>query len=217
MSSLDDLVLPELPFDEFLQETPPNTPVQILDPWVDHHPGTKVPIALNLPTIRLWCSNEKCGGERSFMPSEKKLQLNPKGSSDQFCVYWCRNCVGESKTIAVQLTIGTNYRLIAMKYGEIPPFGPHLPSRLRNLVGPDQDRFSQGLRSESLGFGIGAFSYYLQVVEDQKDKLIDEIATVSKRVNASTDLLAELDAARKEASSRLPSKRSSMDCHRFYL
>jgi len=46
--------------------------------------------------------------------------------------------------------------------------------------------------------GIGAFAYYRRVVENQKNRLIDEIIKVSKLLNADPSIITNLEAARKE-------------------
>jgi len=46
--------------------------------------------------------------------------------------------------------------------------------------------------------GIGAFAYYRRVIENQKDKIFDEIIRVSERLNASKELLDDLAAAKEE-------------------
>lgn len=85
-----------------------------------------------------------------------------------------------------------------MKLGQSPALSVQLPSRLRKLVGTDQDKFNKGLRSEAHGLGIGAFTYYRQVVENQKDRLIDEIIKVAKLENPMPELIKELEDAKKQ-------------------
>lgn len=71
----------------------------------------------------------------------------------------------------------------------------HLP-RLLTLFGKDRQLFLKGRRSESHGLGIGAFSYYRQIVEGHKDRLLDEIIKVAKKV--APDMVAGLEAAKAE-------------------
>jgi hypothetical protein len=56
----------------------------------------------------------------------------------------------------------------------------------------------RGRRAENLGFGIGAFAYYRRVVENQKGRIIQEIAKASAKLGASPEMLAELAKAEKE-------------------
>jgi hypothetical protein len=47
--------------------------------------------------------------------------------------------------------------------------------------------FLQGRRAEIKGLGIGAFAYYRRVVENQKNRIIAEIAKVAKRLGSSPE------------------------------
>jgi hypothetical protein len=191
----DDFV--KVSFEEFLQTIPPNQSVEITNPRFNHSAQSGLVNGSTLPTIRLWCPSTTCSGERFFDPAEGKVALSLAAEKSEILHYYCKNCNRENRVFALGLFLEGS-RLIAVKYGEHPAFGPHLPSRLRTLVGPDQDRFSKGLRCESLGFGIGAFSYYRQVVEDQKDRLIGQISDVAQTLDASPEVLADLEEARKE-------------------
>jgi hypothetical protein len=84
------------------------------------------------------------------------------------------------------------------KYGEYPAFGPPTPSRLLRLLGDDREAFLKGRRCESQGLGIGAFAYYRRVVENQKNMILDQIISVARRVGASDDMLAKLEASKAE-------------------
>ena len=46
--------------------------------------------------------------------------------------------------------------------------------------------------------GIGAFAYYRRVVENQKTRIIGEIAKVAAKLGAKPDVLKEFEAAAKE-------------------
>ena len=84
------------------------------------------------------------------------------------------------------------------KFGELPPFGPYVPSKLIELIEPDRDLFLQGRRCENQGFGIGAFAYYRRVVENQKNRIFDRILKVATKIGASPDTINKLHAAIKE-------------------
>ena len=62
----------------------------------------------------------------------------------------------------------------------------------------DKELHLQGRRSESRGLGIGAFSYYRRVVENQKGRIIAEIAKAAKKLGANSDVLRRFEAAVKE-------------------
>ena len=53
-------------------------------------------------------------------------------------------------------------------------------------------------RSENQGLGIGAFGYYRRVVENQKGRLIEEIAKVAKRLGADSAALDKFERAANE-------------------
>jgi hypothetical protein len=133
---------------EFLEKKPAYVRFEISEPklvveqksaWGD----------LALPTLYLWCKNEGCTGLRYFDPSEysssKSIKLKIWKETFGFLEYSCRNCGTTRKTYAVVFEYDSKEsRLSAAKFGELPPFSPHLPSRLRKLIGPDQDKIQQG-------------------------------------------------------------------------
>jgi hypothetical protein len=86
----------------------------------------------------------------------------------------------------------------AIKLGEWPPFGPHTPARVLRLIQPDKDTYLKARQAENQGLGIGAFSYYRRVVENQKDRLIDKIIQVANKLKADQSTLDKLTAAKQE-------------------
>jgi hypothetical protein len=46
--------------------------------------------------------------------------------------------------------------------------------------------------------GIGAFAYYRRIIEDQKNRLLDDIIKVARRTNAPDEAIAALEAAKNE-------------------
>ena len=61
-----------------------------------------------------------------------------------------------------------------------------------------KDYYLKGRHAENQGLGIGAFVYYRRVVENQKDRIFDEILKVSEKIGAPKELLAQLTAAKAE-------------------
>jgi hypothetical protein len=119
---------------------------------------------------------------------------------DRFLSYSCRNCRKSHKTYAFRLAwpAADKNSILAMKFGEIPSFGPPVPARLITLIGPDRDLFLRGRRSENLSLGIGAFAYYRRVVENQKSRLISQMGQVAARLGAGAKEVARFEAAAKE-------------------
>jgi len=66
------------------------------------------------------------------------------------------------------------------------------------LFGQERENFLKGRRCESQGLGIGAFSYYRRVVENQKKMIFDEIIRVAEKISAPPETIAALKAARDE-------------------
>src|SRR5215203_6012781 len=79
------------------------------------------------------------------------------------------------------------------KFGEHPVFGPPTSSRLISLAGPDRETFLKGRRCENQGLGIGAFVYYRRVIENQNNRILDEIIKVALRLGAPPDAIRELE------------------------
>jgi hypothetical protein len=118
---------------------------------------------------------------------------------DSIIEFGCCDCRQSVKKYAFWVEYSPGLKqLVARKLGEDPPLSPHLPSRLRKLIGPDQEKLDKGLQSERHGLDVGAFAYYRQVVENQKDGLIDEIIKVANLQNPPSKLIKELEGARRQ-------------------
>jgi hypothetical protein len=115
--------------------------------------------------------------------------------------YTCSDCMKRIKMYAllvnpVEDEDGAGY---VYKFGEYPQFGVPVPNKVLKLFdGEDAENFKKGRRCESQGLGIAAFAYYRRVVEKHKNEIFDEIVKVCKTVGGSGDLIAELEAAKKE-------------------
>jgi hypothetical protein len=184
----------ELAWKEFLESTPPGVVVQIRNPQRIEPGGARV---ADIPVIELHCTADGCSGMRYFETEDSPGFIGV--SKDFFLRYRCRNCGDLGKTYAVAAGLdASNAKALAVKYGEMPSFGPPLPSRIWSLIGPDRELFIRGRRCENQGLGIGAFAYYRRVVENQRARLIGEILGVAKRVNAPEQTLNALEAAAAE-------------------
>jgi len=157
--------LPSKTLAEFLESTPPNSQVQISDLFKLSSNSTSW--LMRTPDIQLHCTSDQCSGTRTFRNTSSNY-LND-GWNFEFSTYVCRNCEETHKTYALAVFMPKEKAKVtdarAMKLGETPPFGPHVPSRVITLIGPDREEFLLGRRAESLGLGIGAFAYYRRVVE----------------------------------------------------
>jgi hypothetical protein len=66
------------------------------------------------------------------------------------------------------------------------------------LVEPDRELFLQGRRAENRGLGIGAFAYYRRVVENQRNRILEQIARVAKVIGSTSEVDALFAAALKQ-------------------
>lgn len=195
----------------------PSTPPQVVEPveWVDLlvsiPPGTwrvvrgaffeneKIRYLFH-PELKLHCDNEHCGSRTFF-----EAFIAPKAPPEQklfFLPYVCRNCMSSEKVYAlIVLPHKDDPNLhVAMKMGEVPGYGDPIPPRLNRIIGPDRDNFLNGYRCEKQGLGIGAFAYYRRVVENSKNRFLDEIIAVIKQdvESMSQSLVKQLEDAKRE-------------------
>jgi hypothetical protein len=202
-SDQDQSNLAEVTLSEFFESKPANVTFRIIgnedfDLTVQLGGGS---LSLKLPPIHLWCHAPKCGNIRVCEPMTRDLEI-PKHTNRTECVYFeCSDCRQVAKIFAIWCYYHHHHetgRLEIRKLGEDPPLSPRLPPRLRKLIGTDQEKFSKGLKSEMHGLGVGAFAYYRQVVENQKNRLLDEFIKVENLSNARPALISELEEARRE-------------------
>jgi hypothetical protein len=178
---------------EFLESNPPGKTSRI-SKFTKRRSSS---VVANLPTISLHCDNVACAGERWFSP-QADVYVGTE-AKNAFVEYRCRNCGQTSKVFAITLVADEEGATgSAVKHGEIPPFGPPLSARVQRLVQQDRELFLKGRRCEIQGLGVGAFAYYRRVVEDNKNRFIDEIKRVADRLGSGDELNAQLETARAE-------------------
>ncbi len=182
---------------EFLASSPPDSTEEVEGLFIAH-PGVADRWISLTPDVRVYCVSEECQGYRFFECKTSSFHVGGSTWSFEFVHYSCRNCRRNRKTFSVAVMPTSGGRGQALKLGEDPPFGPHTPSRVISLIGPDRDLFLQGRRAENRGLGIGAFSYYRRVVESQKGRIIQEIKKVAERLGARSEILKALEAAKAE-------------------
>jgi hypothetical protein len=157
------------------------------------------------PQLHMHCPEPKCNNKMFFSSTDNPTQLSSGRIKQVFLRYICRNCGQYSKIFSVMVNREEHRNreledeiLTVYKFGEYPPFGPPVPSRVLRLIQGDRDLFLKGRQCENQGLGIGAFTYYRRVVESQRTRLIDEIIKVAQTVNASQEIFDSLNAARKQ-------------------
>ena len=150
-----------------------------------------------IPVITLRCA--VCKGDRLF-DSTSDVEATTKYARHVFVYLKCRNCGKHYKVFAVQLgTKKGEKSFMALELGELPQYGIDLPDTIKSLLSNiDLDLFRKGLVAESNGLGIGAFSYYRRVLDNQRVKIIDRIISAAKALGEDEVLINELNAAKNE-------------------
>ena len=189
---------------DFLTDIPPGTEQEIEDLFARNYSAFKNTSNLKVsePDIKLYCDSDRCEGARYFQATSTATVAftSFKKSEDVYLTYKCRNCRITIKTIALRVVQDDpeTWDGLAIKFGEMPPYGPPMPSRVINLIGPDRDMFLRGRRAENQGLGIGAFAYYRRVVENQKGRLVTKIGEVAARLGASDEAQNTFERAAEE-------------------
>lgn len=188
-----------IPLREFYESVPPGKFFGVSDLLTNkqYSSSGKQFAYLSKPEITLFCEHEQCGGYRQFK-TDATVMLNPTERKLVFVTYSCKNCSSINKTFAVSLTTEDLESGHIYKYGEYPAFGPPTPARLITLIGPDREAFLQGRRAENSGLGIGAFAYYRRVVENQKNRIIAEIARVARTLGSTPETDTLFESATRE-------------------
>jgi len=200
-SSSTNATAPTKSFKQFLESTPPEMDENIEGLFATELTNYGRRWELAEPDISLHCASEGCNGLRFHKHESDTLSVPEKGWRYCFVTYVCRNCGNSRKTfaLAVYKDEGLSTGGKAYKFGELPVFGPPTPARLITLIGPDRTFFLLGRRAEIHGLGIGAFAYYRRVVENQKGRIIKEIARVAEKLGAAPEVLKDFEKAAGES------------------
>jgi len=150
------------------------------------------------PVLRLHC--DTCEGIRNFEGEWQHYRYLESGTTPyDFLLYTCRDCKQGKKRYSLYVTPITDHGDgLALKMGEDPELNIKIPTNLRDLVGEDYPYFIKGLKCERHGLGIGAYSYYRRVVENQKDRMCSEILKVAKKLGAEKELTQNIENAINE-------------------
>ena len=196
---------------DFLQSTPPNQWRHISNLSVPQNIGpypNSTSRAINEPELKLHCSDDFCNGDRFFRCTGVYKCPGPHLRTDThnylYVSYQCSNCRRTTiiySFMAILDTIEESHGM-CYKLGEYPQYGPPIPSRLIKLIGPDRDIFLKGCNCENQGLGIGAFTYYRRVVENQKNRILGEIVKVFEKIGVPQDKINTLREAIKETQFR---------------
>jgi len=200
MAIQDSKLEKELPtLEEFLINSPPGSEATIKVSAYEYntqYPPQKWQIALE--ELQLFCKNESCKGIRFFEPTKEKIYPQEGKGELLFLSYQCKNCEDTIKIYPILFHLQDSNKATIVKIGEWPSFGTPTPTRLLSLVGSEKDYFLKGRRAENQGLGIGAFAYYRRVVENQKNRIFDEIIKVVELTKSDTSWADALRNAKNE-------------------
>lgn len=192
--------LPIRSFKDFMENTPPSSAVIVTDSVrVKKNEYAQETLYGKFDELELYCSDKKCSGVRVFRCTNSTIDtLSIVAKRFGYVTYTCSNCNNSSKTFSVVIQAIDGSLSEMYKFGEFPVFGPHIPSKVSTLIGPDRDMFFKGRRCESQGLGVGAFVYYRRVIESQKARIFDEIIKVANTISPGDAIVAELEQAKNE-------------------
>jgi hypothetical protein len=188
-------------FAQFLEDVPPSQyrrVIRISDGNLYHSGGGEPYAKLSTPELQLHCPNATCNGPRFFRKEDGERRVFR--TTLLYLTFRCDNCKRSTKTFAlyIELDPKTPSAAKCYKVGELPPYGPPTPTRLLKLFEDERETFLKGRRCENQGLGIGAFAYYRRVVENQKNRILDEIIRVCEKIRAPADMIKVLEDAKKE-------------------
>lgn len=193
---------------QFLEKTPPNQQKLIsglLKKKIQTYPpsGGRTISFFKLPfeDIFIDCPSSSCNGKRFFKCENNNNSWTLYSEWDSlFLDYKCKNCEEYDKTFAILIKESEKFEnhCYVVKLGEWPTYGPRTPARVIKMIGPDRGLYLKGRQSEIAGLGIGAFSYYRRLVENQKGRLIENIIKVANITEYDKELIAILEKAKIE-------------------
>lgn len=153
---------------------------------------------LNLPEAHFYCPRD--GASRWFqfdppvLPYRKKL-----GLESHVVRCRCKNCGYDDKFFMMVLD-HQRFAYNFSKVAEWPSHGERIPSNVLKMFDSDgsRDLFLRGRQSENQGLGIGAYTYYRRVVDNQRNRLIDKLISVIEQLDEGKEHIGTLKAAKEE-------------------
>jgi hypothetical protein len=190
-----------LPLVEFLESVPPGSATKVTSlTWTrTYSTGGVAGYEFSTPDIQLHCGSDSCNRTLFFRRiGGAPPDLAPDKWQFFYVTYQCSNCQKTEKTFSLAARLTAKNAGEVYKFGELPEYGPPTAARLIKLIGPDRELFLKGRRCENQGLGIGAFVYYRRVVENQKNRILDEIIKVATKLSADPAAIKELETAKAE-------------------
>jgi len=184
---------------DFLVNTPPGTEAWIKD-LVKKSSESEGVWELLRPGVRLHCTSDICNGHRLFASNSRPQRMYESKRNYLFLDYVCRNCRKTRKVYAVVARCQEKSGLGRVcKIGEWPAFGVCAPARVVELLGSDYELFQKGRCAEVQGLGMGAYSYYCRVIDNQKNRLLDQLIEVSHKLGLDDEKIQRMEEAKSES------------------
>lgn len=97
--------------------------------------------------------------------------------------------------VAKSATHSETVRTVVQKVGQLPSAESAIDGEIKKwLKKQDLDLYKKGVRSEANGFGIGAFGYFRRIMENNIEKILNEVSKTSD----SQELIDAIEEAKKE-------------------
>ncbi len=187
--------VPPASWEDFLQTHPPGSTVTVTGAIGRDQYGR---LYAEAPELQMFCPEDTCNAYM-FFANEEGFGIVSQGEWKYgYMRYVCRNCRQREKTFSLAFKANSETLAKVYKFGELPHFGPPVPPRMLRLIQPDRELFLSGRRCENQGLGIGAFTYYRRVVENQWSRLVAEIIKVAKAINAPAPMITALEQSGTE-------------------
>ena len=165
-----------------------------------------LPSEINLP-----CSHKRCNQKmiHKRIDTYRPNKVDNK-NSNILVEYECKHC---QSTFSIPINTKIEYdngklSLTLTKFGRFPPNDINIPkeiSSLANQLNSDQAKeikhlFSSGRISEEHNLGIGAFSYYRQIIELLRIILFEQFIIALKKINADQIIIDDFTKAKETNS-----------------
>lgn len=163
-----------------------------------------------LPAMNFFCNGE-CQSSQTFkLTSINNQRLNnyynnnlPVDNCSFLLEQTCQKCDEYSVHHAVHFYPSENENgdaiSVIQKIGQLPSYEDTLDKELESwLMEDDAELYKKGLRCEANSFGIGSYGYFRRILENNIEKLLDDIAAT----NDSPELMEAIELAKKKHNAK---------------
>lgn len=130
-------------------------------------------VSINM-TCNVCDSNQTFTMKNEYYDEYRYINHPTKGSAVKLA-YLCSHCQKFQRLFFVKFSEDDSDKWI-MKVGQLPAWEITTDKNIDKLLGSHAEYYTKGRICESQGYGIGAFGYYLRVLEKTVDDIISEKA-----------------------------------------